>query len=325
MKDLIYFPYFEPQNDKWLKFSLLYIDEFRPIIPYNRKEDISDLYKQIIENTDLVKSYSPHYSEGAIASQKTINEIEHLLVNIQNRNFLFDYNNLYNNIKNNREYFIYGEKFSYEFEQYCIKNDFGTKNENGLYLSEELAYIFMTNLAKEISYKTNSSIITDSNKFNDYSNSKRILNQDNQKRMNLAENIIDLKLPNHINEIEFKELIKFREENRELLKVFNIELNKISTSDINTISTYNFLQNYDEIYIELMKKIATFGIIGAGVPFSIYSFLQNNDITNAEYAKEIISAIGGVSGIGFAIKDVMTDTKDKRQTLKYFANLQKIG
>lgn len=325
MKDLIYFPYFEPQNDRWLKFSLLYIDEFRPIIPNNRKEDISDLYQQIISDTDLIKSYSPDYAEGATASRKTISEIENLLVNIQNNNYLFDYKNLHNNIKENRDYFIYREKFSYEFSQYCIDNDFATKSDDGLYLSEELAYIFMSNLAKEISYETNSSIITDSNKFNRYSNSKKILNKNNQQKMNLAENIIDLKLPNNINEIEFKDLIKFRQDNRELLKVFNAELNKISDSDINNISTYNFLQNYDEIYTELMAKISIFGIAGASIPFSIYTLLNDNDITTVEYTKEIISAMGGISGIGFAIKDVMKETREKRQTVKYFANLQEIG
>jgi hypothetical protein len=325
MKDLIYFPYFEPQNDKWLKFSLLYVDEFRPIIPYNRKEDISDLYKQIMEETDLVKSYSPDYAEGSTASQKTIDEIEYLLANIQNKNYLFDYRNLFESIQNNRNYLIYREKFSYEFEQYCSEKNLADKHDNGLYLSEELAYVFMTNLAKEISYKTNSSIITDSNKFQNYSNSKRILNQNNQQKMNLAENIIDLKLPKNIDQIEFNKLIKFREKNRTLLKVFNNELDKISDADINDITTYNFLQNYNEIYIELMKKIAIFGIAGASIPFSIYTLFNDNDISTFDYTKEMTSAIGGISGIGFAIKDVMKDTKEKRQTIKYFANLEKIG
>ena len=45
MNSLIYFPNFEPQNEKWLKFSLLYLDESQPIIPSTRQNDISDLYK----------------------------------------------------------------------------------------------------------------------------------------------------------------------------------------------------------------------------------------------------------------------------------------
>ncbi len=324
MKDLIYFPYFEPQNDKWLKFALLYVDEFRPIIPYNRKEDISDLYKQIIQETDLVKSYSPNYAEGSTASQKTIKEIECLLTNIQNKNYLFDYRNLFKNIQNNRNYFLYKEKFSHEFEEYCCEKNLADKHDNGIYLSEELAYIFMTNLAKEISYKTNSSIITDSNKFQNYSNSKKILNQTNQRKMNLAENIIDFKLPKNIELIEFDKLIKFRKVNRRLLNNFNNELNKISDANINDISTHNFLQNYNEIYIELMKKISIFGLTCASIPFSIFTLLKDNDISTFDYAKEMTSAIGGISGMAFAIKDVIKDTKEKRQTIKYFANLEKI-
>ena len=33
MKSMVYYPGFEVQNEKWLKFALLYFEELRPIIP----------------------------------------------------------------------------------------------------------------------------------------------------------------------------------------------------------------------------------------------------------------------------------------------------
>jgi len=326
MQDLIYFPNFEPQNNRWLKFALLYIDEFRPIIPYSRKDDISDTYKRIQEETDLVNSYSPNYSEGKIASDKTINEIEELFINIKDKNYLFDYQNIHDNIKNKREYLIYQEKFSSEFERYCIERNLATQSSNGLYLSEELGYIYMTNLANEIAYIENSSIITDKIKFTNYSNSKRIQNQKTQRKMKLAESVIDLKLPVNIDDISFNDLIKFRnkKKNRKLLKSFHKELNKINESDINNITTYGFLQDYNEIYSELIAKISVFGVSGASIAFTMYSLLENNDMSTFDYAKELTSTLGGISGIGYGIYDVMKETREKRQVLKYFANLSKL-
>lgn len=327
MRDLIYFPSFEPEDNSWLKFAILYMEQYRPIIPYNRKDDITDIYKQVLNETDLINPYSPDYSEGKIASDKTINEIEKLFIDIENKNYLFDYKNIYKNIQNNRDYLIYTEKFSYEFEHYCLEKDLAIKTSKGLSLSNELGYIFMTNLAQEIAYTENSSIITDKVKFKNYSNSKRIQNQNTQKRMKLAENIVELKLPVNIDDISINDLIKFRnnEKNRKLLKSFYKELNKINDSDINTITTYGFLKEYEEIYSELIRKIAILGSAGVAIPFTLYSLIENNNISNLDYTKEISSIYGGISGITYAIHDVFKGTKEKRQVLKYFANLEKLN
>lgn len=323
MKDLIYFPYFEPKNEKWLKFALLYIDKFKPIIPYNRRDDISDLYRQIRDETDLIIPYSPDYAEGSTASKNAIKEIESLLSE-QNTRYLFNGKNITQQARNEQDYLIYREKFSYEFEIFCIDNELARKHDDGLYVSEEIAYIFMSGLAQEISYKTNSSIITDSAQFTNYANSKRVFNQSQQKKMSLAESIIELKLPQNIDDIEFRKFIEFRNANKNLIENFSRELQRIENSDINTMNSYNFLQNYNEIYSELISKIAFYGVAGFSVPFAIYTVLQDNNATILEYQKEIFSGIGGLSGAYYSVKDVMTNTKEKRATVKYFANLQKI-
>ncbi|AFV98238.1 MULTISPECIES: hypothetical protein [unclassified Sulfuricurvum] len=324
MKDLIYFPYFEPRNEKWLKFALLYIDEFRPIIPYNRREDISGLYRQIQDETDLIVPYSPDYAEGSTASKNAIKEIE-LLLSQQSTGYLFSGKNIAQQARNEQDYLIYREKFSHEFENFCIDNELARKHDDGLYVSEEIAYIFMSGLAQEISYKTNSSIISDSAQFTNYANSKRVFNQSQQKKMSLAESIIELKLPQNIDDIEFRKLIEFRNANKSLIENFNRELQKIENGDINTMNSYGFLQNYNEIYSELTNKIVLLGISSALIfSFSVYKLFQNNDAITLEDTKEILGGISGLSGMYYSVKDVLTNIKEKRATVKYLANLQKI-
>lgn len=81
MKDLVYFPYFEPVNEEWLKFSLLYLNEFQPIIPHSRESEVSDNYKRIMSETDLIKPYFPEYILGENAGRRTIEELEKILTN----------------------------------------------------------------------------------------------------------------------------------------------------------------------------------------------------------------------------------------------------
>jgi len=44
MKDLIYYPTFEPRDLNWIKYALIYIDKFSPIIPDPGKTELSELY-----------------------------------------------------------------------------------------------------------------------------------------------------------------------------------------------------------------------------------------------------------------------------------------
>ena len=53
MHKLLYYPNFEIQDQNFLKFALLYIDEIKPIIPVCARETLSDSMHNILKNTDL--------------------------------------------------------------------------------------------------------------------------------------------------------------------------------------------------------------------------------------------------------------------------------
>lgn len=53
MHNLLYYPDFEVQDQNFLKFALLYIDEIRPIIPDNARGSLSGSMQHIMGYTNL--------------------------------------------------------------------------------------------------------------------------------------------------------------------------------------------------------------------------------------------------------------------------------
>lgn len=63
MKDLIYYPRFESRDENWLKFALLYMENFIPIIPSRGRIFLSTNYQKLIDETDLVQPYEPNINK----------------------------------------------------------------------------------------------------------------------------------------------------------------------------------------------------------------------------------------------------------------------
>lgn len=320
MKDFVYFPYFEPANEEWLKFSLLYLDEFQPIIPHSRTSEVSDNYRRIMDETDLIKPYSPEYNHGNNAGIKTIDELEKILTNPDSYSSLFGSYKFLEEWKKQEKwnYLIYGEKYSYQFKNDCLKKHLGKEVSEGLMLHRDVAYIFMKYLAQEIAGATNSSIITDSQGFEKYANFYHIETPVTREFNSLAKSIVQLKLPQNISEIDFAKLIKFRQANRELLKAFHKELEKIE-NNISHISSVDFLRQFDDIHSELVNKIIVIGLGVAVVPFNIYSLIEGT-----ASAKDIAESLSLTVGAGLLLNEWFKQTQNQRQCVKYFANLKKL-
>lgn len=148
MHKMLYYPDFEIQNENFLKFALLYIDEISPIIPESAMYLLSDSMKMVINNTNLIKPYSPQYEDGHLASIVAIERIK----NCKN-------NGLQNNTLHS--YTLYREKYSACFQNYCLENKMGEICEEGIRINEDAAYTYMSTLAEIISNETETDIITD--------------------------------------------------------------------------------------------------------------------------------------------------------------------
>ncbi|NME66496.1 hypothetical protein [Flammeovirga aprica] len=326
MKKYLYYPNLEPPNTEWLKFAILYLENFESIVPYQRQHLVSDEYRRLQDETDLVSMYSPEYNQGYRASLKAIEEADKFIDKPYQRSHLFRRVNLQRDWRNreNWNYQIFSEKFSNEWAEYCEDKGIGGKNEEGLMLPKELAFLFMTYLAKEISHERNGSIITDNIEYDNYTNYERIHNPIESSRNKFLMNLMNFLIPANISDISIKDLIKFRNKNRERIKAFNRQIDLVEDSISNGLSERDLIEGFNDTYSGLTKEILLFGVGVASIPFAGYLLINNPVALTAEYAKEIIGAMGIGFGGTFAINNALYDSSDRRMCKKYLANVRRI-
>lgn len=326
MEPLIYYPNFEPPSEIWLKFSLLYFEKFKSIVPYGRRHLISDGFRRIQDETDLVSLYSPDYDDGYKASLKAIEEVEKILNAPLDRSLLFGQANVLRKWKEPNEwnYLIYEEKFSFHWEHFCTGNGLARHINGGLLLSEELAFIYMTFLAKEISFRESAAIITDNNRFDNFTNYVRFTEPTINRKTRFAKGLFNLIVPKNLSEIPIETLINFRNRNRRLISAFNEELDNVQTKIGIGYSQDDFIESYNNIYSEISREIISQGIGIASIPFAAYMLITNSHATTPEYIKEILGALGIIIGGGYALNRALKDTQTKRYCKKYLINLERL-
>lgn len=326
MKKYLYYPNLEPPNTEWLKFATLYLDKFESIVPYGRQHLVSEDYTRLSNETDLVEMYSPHPNQGERASLRAIEEANRYLDEPYRRSFLFNRVNLQRDWRNqdNWNYQIYSEKFSYQFGEYCEDQGVGQRNGEGLLLPRELAFLFMTHLAKEISHERNGAIITDNVEFDNYSNFSRVHDPRIRTRLKFMKGIVNLLVPANLSEIPFDRLIQFRNQNREQIQAFNRQIDIIEESIGNGITEREFIESFNTIYSELTREIVLMGIGLASIPLASYVLINNPDALSAEYSKEILGALGIAIGGTYAVKKALFDTREKRNCKKYLTSIERL-
>ncbi|OQP53500.1 hypothetical protein [Niastella populi] len=326
MEPLIYYPTFEPPNETWLKFALLYFENFKPIVPYNRRENLSDDFRRVIDKSDLVTLYSPGDIDGHHASLHAIEDVRRILEEPYGRSEMFKEINLARKWKDpkNWTFKIYKEKFSYNWVEFCQNHNIGINTQDGILLPEELAFIYMTYLAKEIAFSESAAIITDNNKFDAFTNFSRLSNPVTDRNLEFRKGIINLVLPRKLNEIPINKVIKFRRENRALIKAFNTELQSVQQKISEGYSEQDFIDRYNDVYSQITTEIAKFGIGITAIPFGMYALIKNPGALTQAYVKEVLGAMGFLIGGVFGLHKGLKDTATKRYCKKYITNLTRL-
>lgn len=326
MEPLIYFPTFEPPSDSWLKFALLYFDNFKPIVPYARRNHLSENFRQIENETDLISLYSPNYEDGHLASFRAIDEAEKILSNTYGRSPFFGTVNVLRKWKkpSNWTFMVYREKFSDNWVHFCESNQIGRQTEEGILLPEELGFLFMAYLAREIAFKESAAVITDSNRFDSFTNYSRTKSPAINKKAKFAKGLFNLLVPQNLSTMPFGQLIKFRNRNRHLIEAFNKELDKVQQKVGEGYKEQDFINQYNNIYSEFSREIILQGMGVASIPFAAYILIKNPEATAPDYIKETLGALGIVLGGVYAFGGRLEDIKTKRYCKKYLTNLQRI-
>lgn len=327
MKNLIYYPTFEPQDIDWLKYALIYIDQFSPIVPDSGKSELSDDFKKLRDKTDLVDIYEPKWWQGDNAANKAIKEIEF----IESHPELFRDKLKVVNINktwrdpNNWRFEIYEEKFNVAFKHQCIEMGLGIESRNGIITSKELAQVFMTFLAEEIAFERVGNPITDSTEYDQLSTYLRAKNPSNENLISSAKTTVNISLPNDIRKIGIDKIIKFRNNSgiNELRKAFNQTLSKFYQSLEDDFDPNTYIKSLETTNIELVKEIGLF--FGGAVSATLGAMILLSNPDNLEMIKQIIEGtiltIGGIT----AINKAWSDGNEKRYARKFISRIQQIG
>jgi hypothetical protein len=307
MKDLIYYPNFETKDLNWLKFALIYIDNFSPIVPDTGELFLSELYQKLQGETDLLNLYQPEYDEGDRATRKAIEYVTQVLK--EPHSFANELN-LANPVLEwsnpaNQNYTLFEEKFVGKWRLFCQENNLMNDSPLGIRISKNLGELYMTFLAQEVAFEKEASPITDNKNLDNLSLSIRAKNVSNDNKIYVAKSIIETQLPLNFNDISINTIIKIRNKPnfKAKQKAFQNELNRTYENIGNAINPSDFIESYNRTLKDWGDELTSYGIGAVACGLSAFILLNNDSATNPEYVKQILE-------VGIVLKGGQTIAKN---------------
>lgn len=335
MNRLLYYPYFEIKDENWLKFALLYADRVNLIVPQEGDRFLSPRFKEIYESTDLLRLYRPDPMISYNASLDAIEEIDKILRNpsIYNAGFGVPRNVGNNDIVNrwrneqNFRFEIFGQKYSYEFAHYCNENRLAIPSENGITLSKELAHLYMALLAKVIGDKENYSPISDIKQY-DYVIHRLRMKENPDEAITLAKNVIEVKLPRNIKQIDIYDIIKLRNSYgfSNKLRAFHTALDNFHSSIENGNLTQEFINQYENPFRDMVEEIKKLTLELSNFGIGTWLVMNHPNIIIPDVLKDVI--IGGLitySGRKIQVKQTWRRTQNNLLVRSYLTGVKQLA
>lgn len=327
MKNLIYYPNFESNDLNWLKFALLYIDNFSPIVPDTGVEFLSELYKKLQFETDLLNLQRPGIGAGMRATEKAIEYVTKVL---QKPHFYADELHSQNIVRNWKDkekqtYTLFDEKYVGNWRWFCEENDFVKDSKQGIDISKSLGEIYMTFLAQEVAYEKEASPITDSKYLDELSMKIKSKDVTNDNKIEVVKSIIEYKLPLDFSKISIDKVIEIRSKPDFKLKqsAFQNELDKVYKKIGKGINPDEFSDSYKKTLNDWSGELTKYGIGAIACGLSAYILLENGNATNAEYIKQALE-IGLVIGAGKKIVKNLNKNHERKYCRQYLTELKSV-
>lgn len=335
MKDMIYYPGFETRDENWLKFALLYFDTLRPIIPYifyAEERYLSDTFRYVMAETDLIRPYRPGYEEGSCASILACEEFEKYLSHPENYGTYFygsksrvpvekwkngDY----------QDYTLFSGKYSQTFFDFCTDNRIATPCQEGIRISSDLAFVYMSLLADVISKQQEYEMITDVQRYSRYLINKDLtVSRENQKRIRAARNNIEFSLPADLSHIPLERFVQLRKDRsfNTARKAYMAQIEQLIAHQEN--GEFFSLENLLSYKKELIKIGEQFFAFTASAIVSYFSFysLFNDQMAVPALASAVID-FGTVKDAYANLPQYVNSIKEKHLAKKYVAKIEALN
>lgn len=330
MRQLIYYPGFEVEDEAWLKFALLYLDKLSPIIPYSGDIYLSDTHRMVSSETDLILPHRPEYEEGDNATRDALEKIESILQHPERYERIFGSPTKFVDRWKHREnqtHTLFSDKYTKLWESFCLDNKLGHRSEQGINLSPEVTYLYMTILAQAIGDTNGIESITDNNALNVFSVLTHSTKQSQKESIQAAKAVINLKLPANLSAISLKKIVLHRNKPDFMVKqrALQEELGKYLQSIENGNSPEQFAKSLGSLWNDFSDDLATLSTNTAS--FGLAVWLLSSSITTGvlETAKEFSGGLALTVGSTISIRNTWKNTKAKRLTRKYLADLTRLN
>jgi len=311
----------------------------RPIIPYTivpETEYLSDGFRYIMNETDLVRPYRPQYEEGVCASTLACDEFEGYLRNPERYKGYFGRTHTTQlpekwRSREHQNCTLFEGKYSDAFFNFCIENHIASQCEEGIHISEDLAFVYMSLLADVISRNNEFEMITDIRRYSALLlKNEMLMAKSTQNNLRIAQNNIEFSVPDNLRNIPIEQIVHLRNQRNfgEMRKAYIKEIGRLIENKENTRPDYSLeeLLSYKKDFIRICEQ--SFEMIAAAT-VTVYNFAALSD---GIQGVEIIPAMASVfmdykaaKDAVFEIPQFIEQLKTKRLARKYVAKVSRLN
>jgi hypothetical protein len=328
MRKVIYYPTFEIENENWLKFALLYLDKLCPIIPEAAERYLSDQFKKLCIETDLIQIHRPNYDDGYPATLDAIDHVEKILKNPDRYKSIFQTSDIVKKWQdpNRQKAVLFEEKYTIIWKDFCYENKLCKQTDQGLVVADDLAYLYMTLLAQTIADAKGISPITDSPTLDRFAIFTRCSDPADIKTVKTAQAVIELNLPANLSEISVDSIIKYRKRQgfKERMASFHKELDKFMANTEEGKNPGDFTKELGNVWSDYRDDIIRVGTGVATFSLGVWLFIESGANEPLKIMKEVAGGLSLIIGSTISIKNNWKHTLTKKCARKYLTDLKRL-